>query len=126
RRERDLVLARAAARDDRDLPASGRHGDGFAPPWPVGPDGPDGPATKWPTSIVTIEFSGAWVFGSGLWLTTLPSSAWLVVSTCITGTGGRPFETLTRTSVPLTTRVPGVGYCAVTVPGSRLDGTSTA
>ena len=42
-----------------------------------------------------------------------------------TFTGRGPFDTLTRTCVPSTTTVPALGDCAVTVPSSRSELTST-
>ena len=42
-----------------------------------------------------------------------------------TATGFGPFETLIRTWVPSTTTVPAPGDCAVTVPSSRSELTST-
>src|SRR5207244_4218668 len=110
RRERDLVLGRAAAGDQRDPNAAvAAHGVGVVVgvvSW-----------TKWPTVIV------GWFESTSTRDTLKPAacSSELAESNDWPITGGTPIgfgplETLMRTFVPWTTCVPPGGSCAITCP----------
>src|SRR4051794_34240614 len=65
REQRDVVLARAAAGDERDAETPA-HGVVVVVPVVVSPVG------SWPTVSVISVFFGAWVPPCGVWLSTTP------------------------------------------------------
>src|SRR5205085_2773759 len=129
-RERDLMLARAAAREHRDADP-GRH-----------------QGVSLPTTIVTVEPCGACVFPSGFCVSTMPSCegsivccvstrtlkpdacsslcavfwSWLVTSGTVEVFG--PLDTLSVMVVPAGSDAPALGVGAMTVAFGGFDGTT--
>src|SRR5439155_21492873 len=79
RRKRDLVLARAAAREDGHAETAGR-----PHPSPVVGGGGGGPGECWPTRMVTVEPFSAWEVPIGFcdwtmfcWLASVATVCWV-------------------------------------------------